>query len=334
MVFSPEATRQAIRPLVLTERVASDGPVADYCRYYHLDFEHDMPGVHHACGWVELAGYRILVHAYRPATARGTVWIVHGYLEHSGLYRHIIPLILKAGFAVIIHDLPGHGLSSGVRASIGNFQEYQHILDGLVTFCANRLPQPWLALGQSTGAAILMDYVLARPQASHFQRLFFLAPLVYPARMQWLQMKLAFWWFQAVRSGLPRAFRTNTGDADFVRFMRDEDPLQARWIPLSWLLALKDWIDHIHQARPCPMPVWIVQGERDGTVNGSYNVAFIGKHLYLQRLLWLSQASHQLANERSDIRAPIELMLRQFLEGQAQPDQNYQPCPDNQATGD
>ena len=317
MVFLPDATRQAIERFDLEKRVPSVGAVADYCRFYHLDFEDDFPDTQHTCGWFDLAGYQILVHSFVPAQAKGTVFVVHGYLEHSGLYRHIIPLLLQANFAVVIHDLPGHGLSSGVRASIGSFQEYQQILDGLLTFFAQRLPQPWLALGQSTGGAILMDYVLTKAkqqQSPVFERLFFLAPLVYPARMQWWQMKLAFWWFKAMRSGLPRAFRRNSSDLDFVRFMREEDPLQARWIPLSWLLALKEWVGYIRQVPPCSMPVWVVQGEQDSTVNGQANVAFIRQHLHLERVLWLHDASHQLVNERADIRAPIEELLQAFLE--------------------
>jgi len=109
------------------------------------------------------------------------------------------------------------------------------------------LPRPWLGLGQSTGGAILMDYVLSKhtqKQQPMFERLFLLAPLVYPAKMQWLQLKLAFWWFKSVRTGLPRIFRQNTSDINFVRFMREEDPLQAHWIPVAWLLALKEWIEY------------------------------------------------------------------------------------------
>ena len=51
-----------------------------------------------------------------------------------------------------------------------------------------------------------MDYVLSKhtqKQQPMFERLFLLAPLVYPAKMQWLQLKLAFWWFKSVRTVLP-----------------------------------------------------------------------------------------------------------------------------------
>ncbi len=316
MVFHPETTRQALQPFDLTQAVPMTGPIAAYCFYYHLDFENDFYGLHHSCGWFHLAGYQILVHVYVPSVTKGTVWLVHGYLEHSGLYRHILPLLLNAGFAVVIYDLPGHGLSSGVRASIKSFAEYQTILDGLLTYFEDTLPRPWLGMGQSTGGAILIDHALSR-SAHHrpkvFERLLLLAPLVYPSQMQWLQMQVAFWWFKAIRSGLPRAFRQNTSNADFMRFIREEDPLQARWIPLAWLLALKEWVGYIHKLPVCSMPVWVVQGELDGTVNGRYNMLFIKKNMHVARSLWLEAASHQLANERADIRMPIDHLVKQFL---------------------
>ena len=316
MVFHPETTRQALPAFDITMIVPNDGAVADYCRFYHLDFENDFYGLHHSCGYVDVAGYQILTHAFVPVAPKGTVWVVHGYLEHSGLYRHILPQLFQQGYAVVIYDLPGHGLSTGTKASIGNFAEYQLIFRHLLMMLRDELPKPWLGLGQSTGGAILMDYVLSaskQQQQSELERLFLLAPLVFPARMQWLQMKLAFWLFKSLRSGLPRAFRQNTSNIEFWHFMRDEDPLQARWIPLSWLLALKEWVAYMHQFPPCSFPVWVVQGGRDQTVNGTYNARFIRKNLHLVKMLILEEASHQLANERADIRAPIDHLLQQFL---------------------
>ncbi|MDO9177251.1 MAG: alpha/beta fold hydrolase [Agitococcus sp.] len=316
MVFHPETTRQALPPFDVASIVPSNGAVADYCRFYHLDFENDFYGLHHSCGYVDVAGYQILTHAFIPINPKGTVWVVHGYLEHSGLYRHVLPQLFQQGYAVVIYDLPGHGLSSGTNASISNFAEYQMIFRHLLMMLRDELPKPWLGLGQSTGGAILMDYVLSaskQQQQSELERLFLLAPLVFPARMQWLQMKLAFWLFKSLRSGLPRAFRQNTSNIEFWHFMRDEDPLQARWIPLSWLLALKEWVAYMHQFPPCSFPVWVVQGGRDQTVNGTYNARFIRKNLHLVKMLILEEASHQLANERADIRAPIDHLLQQFL---------------------
>lgn len=316
MVFVVEQTQQALQPFDITQAVAQHGAVADYCRFYQLDFEQDFPHLQHSCGYFEVATYRIVVHSYTTPNSRGVVWITHGYLEHSGLYRHIIPVLLAANYSVVIYDLPAHGLSTGTRASISSFVEYQQVLRHLLHYFEDKLLQPWLAIGQSTGGAILMDYVLsecAHNKQPMFERLLLLAPLVYPAKMQWLQMKLAFWWFKSVRSGLPRVFRNNTSDHDFVRFMRDEDPLQAHWIPVSWLLALKQWIEQIHTLPCCDWPVWIIQGGKDKTVNGDYNVSFIKDKFDVKSVLWLPEAGHQLVNESGDFRPVIVENLNNFL---------------------
>ena len=57
--------------------------------------------------------------------------ILHGYYDHVGLYRHVVEWGLRMGFAVLACDLPGHGLSSGARASINEFVEYQAVLQRL-----------------------------------------------------------------------------------------------------------------------------------------------------------------------------------------------------------
>ena len=316
MVFNPQQTRQSLKPFDIRQIVPKHGAIADYCRFYHLDFEQDFRQVKHSCGYFEVANYWIAAHSYIVPNSKGTVWIIHGYLEHSGLYRHIIPVLLTADFNVVIYDLPAHGLSSGVRASINHFGEYQTVLQHLLDYFEPHLAKPYLGLGQSTGGAILMDYTLsacANRQQPVFDKLFLLAPLIYPAKMQWLQMKFASWWFRSVRTGLPRIFRRNTSDVDFVRFMRDEDPLQARWIPVSWLLALKEWIEYIHRLPQCPVPVFIVQGGQDKTVNGQYNVEFIKQKFNVMSVLWLEEAGHQLANESSCFRQQITEYLQKFL---------------------
>ncbi|MEB3734885.1 alpha/beta hydrolase [Halopseudomonas pachastrellae] len=50
---------------------------------------------------------------------------------HMGLYRHLIQWGAGAAYAVLAFDLPGHGLSSGERASIDCFLRYQKVLDGV-----------------------------------------------------------------------------------------------------------------------------------------------------------------------------------------------------------
>ncbi len=60
------------------------------------------------------------------------------------------------------------------------------------------------------------------------------------------------------------------------------------------------------EARPaCRIPVWLAQGAQDQTVDWRYNIEFIRRKFRLQTLLMLEEGSHQLINERADIRAAL-----------------------------
>jgi alpha-beta hydrolase superfamily lysophospholipase len=55
----------------------------------------------------------------------------------------------------------------------------------------------------------------------------------------------------------------------------------------------------------CRIPVWLAQGAQDQTVDWKYNIDFVRRQFRLQTLLILEEGSHQLINERADIRAAL-----------------------------
>ena len=84
-----------------------------YFEHYGLDF----PGVSHTFGRLESRGRRLAGHVFLPDEPRGTVVVLHGYLDHVGVHSRLIRFLLGTGHAVAAYDMPGHGLSSGRRAS-------------------------------------------------------------------------------------------------------------------------------------------------------------------------------------------------------------------------
>lgn len=312
--FDPATLRQALLRLDLSVFAPLRPPVSDYCRFYGIDLEWEFAGLRHYCGWFEAADFRLAAHVFRPAEVRGTVFILHGYLDHSGLYRHIIRHCVQAGYAVFIFDLPGHGLSSGERASIDDFQDYQRVLDEALSQFGRQLPQPFFAVAQSTGGAITMDHVLSARVAGRqpaFQKALLLAPLVRPA--QWAQIRFGFWLMRLLKPSVPRVFRRNSSDEEFLRFVHEDDPLQERWVPLQWVGALRHWVAHMMKLPACDFPVLLVQGHRDETVAWRYNNAFVKSRFKVERCFDLPEASHHLANERDDIRAPVHEALDVLL---------------------
>ena len=163
-------------------RDLSDEMVA-YCRFYGLDLWVEHPDVAYHQGYVNACDHEVMVHYFRlpeQAGERGTVFIMHGYFDHVGLYSQLIDRCLGAGFDVLAYDQPGHGLSSGTPAAIGSFLEYQGVLTDVMAKVRDKVRQPWFAVGQSTGGAILIDYLLSNQpnqQTSDFRKVVLRAPV-------------------------------------------------------------------------------------------------------------------------------------------------------------
>ncbi|MGH8492532.1 MAG: alpha/beta hydrolase [Moraxellaceae bacterium] len=309
-----DALQRALLRLDLSVFSPLQGVVADYVRYYGIDLENVVPDVRHYTGWFEAYGYRLLGHVFLPAEARGTVFFLHGYLDHSGLYRHLMRDCLERGHAVFILDLPGHGLSSGDRVDIPDFSHYQYVLSDAIERYGSELPSPFYAVGLSMGGAIVMDYVLsasAQGRPAPFRKILLLAPLVRPA--QWAQIRFGWWLVRHFRPAVPRVFRNNSSDEEYLHFVRERDPLQARQVPMRWIGALRRWVGYMGRLPPCPTPALLVQGGRDETVEWTYNNEFVRQHFPLEYEALIPDASHQLPNERDDLRAQVHEALAHML---------------------
>lgn len=290
------------------------GAVADYVRFYGIDLEHVVPGVRHYTGWFEAYGYRLVAHVFLPERALGTVFLLHGYLDHSGLYRHLMRDCLERGHAVFIMDLPGHGLSSGERVNIPDFSHYQHVLTEAIGLYGSELPSPFYAVGLSMGGGIVMDHVLsasAQDKPPAFRKILLLAPLVRP--VQWAQIRFGWWLIHHFRATVPRVFRNNSSDEAYLQFVRDTDPLQATRVPMQWIGALRRWVGYIQGLGPSTMPTLLVQGARDETVEWAYNSRYVRSHFQVEHDVLIADASHQLPNERDDLRAPVHAALARML---------------------
>lgn len=114
--FQPENLLASLRPLAAA--VALSPAEQAYRQFYCFS---DTSATHSCMGTLQAGGYQIALQAWWPEQPRATLVLLHGYYDHVGLYRHVIEWALGMGFAVLSFDLPGHGLSSGARASIGDF---------------------------------------------------------------------------------------------------------------------------------------------------------------------------------------------------------------------
>lgn len=305
--FQPENLIAMLRPLAAAMPLSAQEQA--YRRYYGFV---DDGAAHSLLGTRQIAGYRIALQAWWPQAPRATLVLVHGYYDHSALYRHVIEWALGMGFAVLTCDLPGHGLSSGPRASIGDFAEYQAVLRGvLAEAAALELPQPWHLCGQSTGGAILIDYLLTGAPGPEIGETILLAPLVRPRAWAW--SRLSYKIMRNFVSEIPRRFSVNSNDLDFIDFVEHRDPLQPRSLPTAWVGALSRWVPRIEAAPRSSRSPLIIQGEADMTVAWQHNLKVLQDKFAAPQILRLDGARHHLANEAPALRQRYLDFLSQRL---------------------
>jgi alpha-beta hydrolase superfamily lysophospholipase len=303
--FHPDSLRNSLQALAAQQPLSTEA--CAYQRFYQLD----LP-VHSWLGRFRAAGFDIVAQVWTPPQPVATLFLMHGFYDHMGLYRHALQWALSQGFAVISCDLPGHGLSSGERASIADFRDYQTVLDALFAEAAGlQLPKPWHLLGQSTGGAIIVDHLLHRGAQSPAQgQVMLMAPLVRPWAWGW--SKLSYRLLNPFVNGIARRFSENTNDPAFMPFLV-ADPLQPRRLPTAWVGALVQWVRRIERAPGSMREVLIVQGENDTTVDWRYNLSVLRTKFASVQVLQVPGARHHLVNELPEIRARCFGFFQQHL---------------------
>ncbi len=282
-----------------------------YFSFYHIDFTEPFGAqLQHHFGVMPLAAYDIAVHYFRLPSNTKTVVFLHGYFDHTGLYAPLFLMLLENGFNILTYDLPGHGLSSGEQAGIPDFADYQAAFKELLASAQMHLCQPLYLMGQSTGGSIAMDYVLYNPQHA-FKKLVLLAPLVIPKHWNILRRILAM--VGVFLNAAPRDFSKNTHNVEFLKFVKNTDPLQSLTVKKSWAKALLKWQKHFQDAPPSATPTLVLQGDKDGTVDWRYDLKQIPKKFTQLKIVILSGARHHIANESEFYRNQLFDEIKTFL---------------------
>ena len=313
-----EPLRASLPVFDFHESIADNPLLSRYLQHYGLSVdalnEDKTRGIHHAMGFFSSANFKIACHYYCPEHASGTVFVVHGYYDHVGLFAHIIRYCLARNLAVIAFDLPGHGLSSGLAASIESFSLYTQVFEDCVAMAhAQRLQGPFHVLAQSTGGSVVMDYCLRRCEQSkkQFEHIVLLAPLLRPH--DWARGSLLHSVAKVFVKSIGRNFAINSHDDAFLKFLREEDPLQCGRLVSAWVSALKQWLKVFERYKSCEVSLTIIQGGEDTTVDWRYNLIKIKSKLPNSKVFMLPEARHHLANESLKIRAQLTSLLDSAL---------------------
>ena len=285
--------------------------VIEYFRFYGLDFENQFQGLQHFFGYFQSGEIMLAGHIYEPAEYKATVIIAHGFFDHCGQMNHLIEHLLNEGFAVAAFDFPGHGLSGGERAAIDDFAQYSRALVDFAGEVKARLDGSIHFVGHSTGGAAMIDYLLTA-EDSIFDKVVLAAPLVHCAG--WELSKVSMLDKLELVKHIPRVFRNNSTDKAFLDFVKNEDTLHSRELPLKWVCALHSWNEKIAGLDSCDRAVMVLQGAADKTVDWRYNVKFLKDKFTLIKINMVENARHELLNESVEIREDVFFQITHYLE--------------------
>ena len=317
--FDPQALARVLTPLPVVEQAAADhadadratfrsAPLTDYYSFYNLDFPAKLPGLVHSIGWLTSGEHRIAVQRFAHPNPAGTAVVCHGYYDHVGLYGYLIEFLLDLKLTVVIFDQPGHGLSSGPRASIQSFDDYVQVLTDVMVHYQASEPGPWYLIGQSMGGAIAMEYLARQeepgPETGHtpgFREVVLLAPLIRPAN--WRTARLAYLLAKYTIKERPRDITKNAENPEFLNLMR-RDPLAPMVLPVQWVTAMVEWMKRFEARSTLPFEPLVIQGHADETVDWQHNMRLLAEKTS-PRVLTIPAARHHLVNESEAIRAQI-----------------------------
>ncbi|HJN52154.1 MAG: alpha/beta hydrolase [Pseudomonadales bacterium] len=295
--------RRDLEPFSFDGPIEHSDPTRSYFRYYGIDFE-DRIDVQHRFGCLPDCDFNIALHYFQPDSPRGTVFVMHGYFDHVGIYAHLIEYFLTRNYAVVSYDQPGHGLSGGQRTSIDSFDQYVEVLTHCLSSCDDHCARPWHIVGQSLAGAIIMTHLLRNRYSSAscpFDQIVVLAPLVHPSgwRMgKWMHAVGKYFFRQRKRT-----FNINSHDDAFLEFLRNRDSLQSTILPMHWVTALKVWIREFHSLPTSSLSITVIQGTDDHTVDWRYNMKVVREKFPNLTIHYLTDGRHQLVNESESLRS-------------------------------
>ncbi len=300
-----EQVKREIKPLDFSRKPVFSSAMTAYFQYYGIHFEN----VNHFFGSFNSCGKLIVSHVFIPDNPKGTVFLVHGYYDHTGMLKNLIRFCLNKQFAVAVYDLPGHGLSGGKGVTINDFSEYVTVLDDFIRICQNHLPKPFHSISHSTGSAIVFDY-MNNTSNQVFTRIIFLAPLVRSS--YWKLSKVGYFLVRIFCENVPRKFNDNSSDNVFLEFVK-KDPLQSKYVSLKFVGALFMWNKRIKDYSIITKAVLVIQGNLDKVVDWKYNIRFLKKKIKPVNIKLINNARHHLVNENKAIRSKVFSIIDEYF---------------------
>ena len=304
--FNPAQVRQEMIPLDLETPYHPSKETEAYFHFYQLDH----PNVEHYFGTVISKNRTLATHVFIPPVPRGTLFLIHGYFDHTGTFSKLISTALSNHYAVVSWDLPGHGLSSGDRTDTGAFDRCAKQFIDVVQRSETLLPQPFHLITHSTGSSIAIEYMY-NTSSNAFDQIVFLSPLIRHAH--WGLGKFGYTLGKPFTQTVRRRDKKNSSDEAYLAFTK-QDPLHSGTLSFEYLKDLYRWEKQTRGNPVWPDSLLIIQGDRDSVVDWKYNLKFLRTKIAHPEIHLIPGAHHQLANERAAIRKQVFDLIFQSLE--------------------
>jgi lysophospholipase len=274
----------------------------------------------------------------RHTRAKGTIFLLNGRAEYIERYFETTNDMLVRGFAVVSFDWRGQGgsqrlLKDPMPGYVNSMSDYDKDLAAIVAL-AKRLdfPEPYYALGHSTGGHILLRAV--RDQ-TYFKRAIITAPLLGFNFGKWPIPVVRFLTLGAKILGLSgkylpglaqgplkrEAFPNNPLTSDRSRWNRDietieiEPQLSIAGPTYGWLRAVMNSLRELHtwpKAKGPSCPTMIVMAGFDRVVSNTDIRQFVD-HTPGFALIMIEDARHEILLESNTIRAKFFAAFDAYL---------------------
>lgn len=283
--------------------------------------------------WFEGVGGRRLRACLAPATAeepRGTCIVCPGRTEFIEKYFEVARELQDKGFAVLILDWPGQGLSERLlddpqKGHIDNFETFMGALsNGLKAF--EELPKPYVSLAHSMGGAIALAAIgqkLVDVKAAAFCAPMWGLPL---GRVQryfiWAMRVMGRSNDFAIKPGPPERFEENVVTHDEAHWQMNRDltdaapELSLGPVTWGWLGASLDIFEQISAPAilsQIDIPIFVASADEEKLVDNRAHDQ-VAKMLPNCEHITVENAMHEILMEKEDKRAEFWAGFDRMLE--------------------
>lgn len=259
--------------------------------------------------------------ALSPAKSRGTVIVCPGRTEFIEKYFEVGRELQQMGFAIVILDWPGQGLSDRLlpdskKGHIDRFETFMNALAKGLAALETRLPRPYVSLAHSMGGAIALAAItqeLVKVEAAAF-----CAPM-WGIKSPVLGMRYLVWAMRAtgrsgdyaMQPGPPETFENNIVTHDkrrweLQRALIDTQPdLELGPVTWGWLGASLDIFSTFSKAKllaKVSVPVFVASAGEEKLVDNSSH-SRIASRLRDCEHITVEGAMHEILMETDDKRA-------------------------------